>query len=66
MQRKHPDPKLVDIIRGEFTEMPGLRLTDEQAARLCDVDPKECAAILRSLVDEGFLRRTPDGLYVKA
>lgn len=66
MQRKHPDPKLVDIIRGEFTEMPGLRLTDEQAARLCDADRKECAAILRSLVDEGFLRRTPDGLYVKA
>lgn len=57
---------LADIIRSEFMEMPGLRLTESQAARLWNADEEHCAAILRSLVDEGFLRRTEGGMYMRA
>ena len=29
---------ILERVRGEFNEMPGLRLTPEQAARLWDLD----------------------------
>jgi len=54
------------IVRGEFTEMPGLRLTRAQAQRLWAMDPAACDAVLDALVDAGFLRRTREGVYVKA
>jgi DNA-binding IclR family transcriptional regulator len=43
--------------------MRGFSPTVEQAARLFQVDRDECSRILRRLVEEGFLRRTPDGRY---
>ena len=54
------------IIRGEFEEMPGLRLTRPQARRLWGLDPITCDAVLDQLVDKGFLRRTREGDYVRA
>jgi Fic family protein len=53
-------------IRGEFLEMPGLRLTSEQAARLWHVDAATCTAVLSRLVAERFLTRTRTGAYVRA
>lgn len=53
-------------IRGEFLEMPGLRLTLEQAARLWHVDAAVCAAVLGRLVGDHFLMRTRTGAYVRA
>lgn len=53
-------------IRGEFLEMPGLRLTINQAARLWHVDAATCAAVMRRLVAERFLMRTRAGAYVRA
>jgi hypothetical protein len=50
--------KLNDIaerVRGEFLDIPGLRLTLGQAARLWDVDREACSRVLDALVDEGFL-----------
>jgi hypothetical protein len=44
-------------VRGEFYEMPGLRLTLEQASRLFNVESAECAAVLDRLVVSGTLRR---------
>jgi hypothetical protein len=44
--------------------MPGLRLTPAQAARLWQLDPPSCEALLLALVDEGFLTRTADGAFV--
>jgi Fic family protein len=52
-------------IRGEFLEMPGLRLTSEQAARLWHVDAATCTAVLSRLVADRFLTRTRSGAYVR-
>ena len=47
---------LVERVRGEFNEMPGLRLTPEQAARLWGLDERACSEVLRTLVSASFLR----------
>ena len=47
---------LVERVRGEFNEMPGLRLTPEQAARLWNLDPRACGEVLKRLVASSFLR----------
>ena len=59
-----PPESIVARVRGEFGEMPGLRLTLPQACRLWQLDPSTCESVLRSLVSDGFLLRTPDGAYV--
>ena len=55
---------LVTRIRGEYQEMPGLRLTSAQACRLWQLDPETCHAVLQHLVDERVLALTSDGAYV--
>jgi len=52
-------------VRGEFLEMPGLRLTSEQARRLWRLDQTSCDAVLGALVDARFLARTRDGAFVR-
>lgn len=47
---------VVDRVRGEFNEMPGLRLTRDQAARLWGLDPPACDEVLNRLVAASFLR----------
>ena len=49
----------------EYQEMPGLRLTLAQAARLWSMDRAQAAQTLETLVDAAFLRRVGD-LYVRA
>jgi hypothetical protein len=56
--------RLVARVRGEFREMPGLRLTLAQASRLWHMDSATCEAVLTCLLDEGFLVRTRDGAFV--
>jgi DNA-binding IclR family transcriptional regulator len=51
--------------RCEFLDLPGLRLTVRQAARLFGVDLKDCRALLEALVESGFLRRSGDS-YLRA
>ena len=51
-------------IRGEYLEMPGLRLTLAQACRLWQIDAITCHTILADLVSERFLHQTPDGVYM--
>jgi len=58
-----PDDRLVQRIRAEFVEMPGLRLTTAQARRLYGVDAGLCEAVLDALVGLKFLRRNRDGTY---
>lgn len=53
-------------IRGEYKEMPGLRLSSQQAARLLSSDIEVCAAMFDSLVESGFLRRDRNGLYARS
>ena len=51
-------------IRGDYLEMPGLRLTFHQACRLWQLDGSTCETALRLLVREGFLYKTADGAYI--
>jgi hypothetical protein len=51
----------LQIVRGEFSEVPGLHLTTAQAQRLWGLDATTCESILEALVQAGFLRRTRGG-----
>ena len=52
------EPKrLYRRIHAEFEEMPGLRLTVAQAARLFDLDASRCEQVLETLVHDGDLAR---------
>ena len=42
---------MVRRVRAEFLEMPGLRLTVAQAARLCGIERALCQAVLDALVE---------------
>ena len=52
--------ELEALILNEYLEMPGLRLTLAQAARLGNVDRATCLEALASLVDTGFLYQSGD------
>ena len=55
-------PKILnERLRGEYLEMPGLRLTGRQAERLCGVDSVSCKQVFDSLAREQFLPIKPDG-----
>jgi len=57
---------LVERVRGEFNEMPGMQLTDAQAAKLLGVEPAACRGVVDLLVGADFLRRTPSGRIARA
>jgi len=56
-------PHVLQRIRAEYLEMPGLTLRTEQVQRLCGVDRTVCEAALGMLVESGFLSMRPDGAY---
>jgi len=57
---------LIRRVRGDFDEMPGLRLTLAQASRLWQIEPPLCRHIIDTLVDSRFLRWTPAGMVTRA
>jgi hypothetical protein len=57
---------VVARIRGEYLDMPGMRLTIGQAQRLCGVDQTLCKAVLDSLVAAKFLCVRSDGIYARS
>ena len=57
---------LVERVRGEFIEMPGLQLTMAQAARLWGLDITACRNVVDVLVESAFLRWTDGGKIVRA
>jgi len=57
---------LVTRVRSEFIEMPGLRLTPAQAARLWAVDRPTSERILDGLASTGFLLKNREGAYTRA
>ncbi len=61
-----PITELLDRIQGEYLELPGLRLTEAQARRLWQIDRTTCGALFEALVDVRFLRRAPDGTFVRS
>jgi hypothetical protein len=52
--------------QAEFLEMPGLQLTEAQAARLWSFDSALCSAVLSELVASQFLVRTRRNLFARA
>jgi hypothetical protein len=54
---------VLERLRAEFLEMPGLRLTEPQVRRLCGVEQPLCQRMLDSLVNARFLCRKSDGAY---
>ena len=54
---------LLSRIRGEYLEMPGLRLKREQAQRLWGLERDSCVELLALLVEAGFLQQFPDGTF---
>lgn len=62
----HPDlDHVVRRIRAEFLEMPGLRLTISQAARLWGLELADCRSVIEALVSVDFLRWTPKGIVAR-
>jgi hypothetical protein len=55
---------LVARIRGEYREMPGLRLTFAQARRMWQMDADTCTVVLQTLVGEEFLIERQDGTFI--
>jgi hypothetical protein len=56
---------VVRRVREEFREMPGLRLTPEQATKLWGLDQDLCRQVIDSLIARDFLRWTPAGSLVR-
>lgn len=60
-----PPSALVERARGEFLEMPGLRLTPAQAARLWGVSDPMARGLLATLAEARFLVHRADGSYAR-
>jgi hypothetical protein len=55
----------VQRVRGEFEEMPSLRVSPEEARALFGLPDGICEGVLRRLEADGFLDRTQGGEYVR-
>ncbi len=56
---------LVNRVKQEYLEMPGLVLTVRQASRLWNLDVTTCEGLLQQLLREQFLAETTTGAYVR-
>jgi len=54
---------ILQRIKSEYIEMPGLTLRPEQVQRLCGVEGAACQTVLEALVEIGFLSKRSDGAY---
>lgn len=57
--------RLIDRVRAEFVEMPGLELSLPQAARLWNLSLDDSRNVLDVLTTAGFLRWTPSRTVVR-
>ena len=56
-------PLLVSRILGTYSEMPGVVLRLDQAARLLGLRSRTCEVVFDALIQTGRLRRTAGGQY---
>jgi hypothetical protein len=59
------DQRVLERLRAEYLEMPGMKLRIEQVQRLCGVEQTMCKLVLDSLVKANFLCLKSDGTYVR-
>jgi hypothetical protein len=57
--------RAVALMQAEYTEMPGLVLTPEEAQRLLGLDDDTCTVALATLTRRRFLKQTPGGAYLR-
>jgi hypothetical protein len=57
--------QVLERIRAEYLEMPGMRLKLEQVQRLCGIEQSICQMALDSLVEANFLCAKSDGSYAR-
>jgi hypothetical protein len=57
---------VIDLMRMEYAEIPGLKLTFWQAQRLWNLSGEQCARALAALTASGFLAQTRDGAYIRS
>ena len=56
---------LLDRLRAEYREMPGMRLTRAQVQRLCGIEAATCQQMLDALVATKFLCVNAAGAYAR-
>ncbi len=54
------------VVRSEYFEMPGLRLTLAQSQRLWGLDRARAETLLSALVETEFLKRDAKGMYSRS
>src|SRR5688572_22151082 len=59
-----PNQEVLERLRAEYLEMPGLRLTVEQVQRLCGIERAICSVVLDTLVAAKFLTKS-NGAYAR-
>ena len=57
--------RLLDRLRAEYREMPGMRLTRAQVQRLCGIEAATCQQMLDALVATRFLCVNAEGAYAR-
>ncbi len=60
-----PVPAVIERVRAEFIEMPGLQLTRNQVRRFCGIEESVVQDVLDSLVAAGFLQINTRGCYMR-
>lgn len=58
-------PDVIERVRMEYLEMPGLALTCRQARRLFNLDAGVSEDILAQLVEEHFLSQSVSGVFLR-
>lgn len=58
-------PTAVTRLKGVFLEIPGTRLSVDDASRLTGLERETCVAGLAALEDARFLARVRHGLFVR-
>jgi hypothetical protein len=56
---------LLERVRAEFLEAPGMRLSEAQVTRLFHLDALTTISILTALCDVGFLVKDASGRYAR-
>ena len=65
LHRSASEDALLRRVRSEFREMPGMRVTLDQAMRLWDLDRPTCCAVLETLEATHFLQHDFSGRYTR-
>ena len=63
---RHASERVAELIRMEYLELPGLKLTLWQTQRLWNLPEDVCRQALTVLTQSRFPTRAADGAYVRA